>query len=280
MRQAGERVGPFELVEAITLGDRRERWRAIQVDQRRPVTLWRADWLDDEPARAAALTALSTLRDAVDESLVPIDGIDCFDGACWAWTEPFSGSPLKDSLPRGGFEGASLLDHARRLSQALAAAHAAGLSHRELNPDSLWQLDDGRLRIHGCGLSGTAEGVDEAVEPDEAPTITMTYDGADGQAAFLAPEQIKDLPLDARTDVYSIGALLYWLATGRPPFRGESQADILVAVLCDTHRPATDLKHDVPPELASAIDRCLSKERSDRFSSAEELSAVIEAITL
>ena len=155
MRQVGERVGPFELVEAITLGDRRERWRAVHVEKRRPVTLWRADWLNDEADRSAALATASTLRDAVGESLVPIDGIDCFDGAYWAWTEPFSGSPLKESLPRRGFEGAALLDHARRLSQALAAAHSAGLSHRELNPDSLWQLDDGRLRIHGCGLSGT-----------------------------------------------------------------------------------------------------------------------------
>lgn len=280
MRQAGERVGPFELVEAISLADRRERWRANHTDKRRPVTLIRTAWLDDEATREAARSNAAKLKEAAQVSLVPIDGIDAFEGACWAWTEPLSGTPLGESLPRGGFEGATLLDYARRLGRGLAAAHDAGVTHRELNPESLWLLDDGRLRIHGCGLSETAEGVGEEVEPDEAPTITMTYDGAEGQAAFLAPEQIKDLPLDARTDVYSIGSLLYWLATGRPPFRGESQADTLVAVLCDAPRPATDIRHDVPPALASAIDRCLAKERGDRFQSAKELSQEIEAITL
>ena len=116
-------------------------------------------------------------------------------------------------------------------------------------------------------------------DPDDTPTLTLTREGARRNLAYLAPEQIKNQSLDRSTDVYSVGAILYWMSTGVHPFHGDSPADVCVAVLRDAPRPVNQLKSDAPEGLGPIVARCLAKEREQRYGSAREIHEDLAGLT-
>ena len=273
MRSAGDQLTHYRLAGQICEKPH-EVWGAVDTRNERLVALKILPHLSNPLLRDRLRGQADAIAEAAHPSIVVVDAIGVEDGVHFVCTEAIEGTSLADLVQRGGFDPARLLRHAVTLADAVRTAHDAGVTHRELAPDRVFVTQADILRIHDFGLSATDEGgEDPNRDPEDTPTLTLTRDGSRRDLAYLAPEQIKNLPLDYRTDIYSVGAILYFMATGVNPFHGESPADLFVAVLRDLPRPVKQLKHDVADGLAAIIERCLRKERDQRYPGAGELHA-------
>jgi serine/threonine protein kinase len=271
MRHSGDQLADYRLVERVG-ADRREVWEAVDTRDDRPVMLKVLPHLQDPAVRERVERDAAALRAAAHPAIVAVEAIEEAAGEIFVRTAATTGTSLVDWVPRGGLDTARLLPNATLLADAVRVAHEAGVTHRELAPERVFVGDDGVLRVHDFGLSATDEGAeDPSMDPDDTPTLTLTRESGRRDLGYLSPEQIKNLPLDRATDVYSVGATLYWMATGVHPFHGETPADLFVAVLRDEPRPANLVRHDVPEGLLPILDRCLQKERKRRYASAAEL---------
>ncbi len=169
---------------------------------------------------------------------------------------------------RGPLEAKEVLRIARQAAAGLAAAHAQGVVHRDVKPANiLLEESVERVLISDFGLART---VDDA-------TLTRTGVVA-GTPHYMSPEQATGQLVDQRSDLFSLGSVIYFMCTGRPPFRAEHALAILNRICNDPHRPVDDVNSDVPAELADVVDRLLSKNPADRFRDAHEVERQLEAI--
>ena len=171
---------------------------------------------------------------------------------------------------RGPLEAKEVLRIARQAAAGLAAAHAQGVVHRDVKPANiLLEESVERVLISDFGLART---VDDA-------TLTRTGVVA-GTPHYMSPEQATGQPVDHRSDLFSLGSSIYFMCTGRPPFRAEHALAILNRICNDQHRPVDEVNSDVPAELADVVDRLLSKNPADRFRDAHEVERQLESILL
>jgi hypothetical protein len=197
--------------------------------------------------------------------------------------ECISGRGLDRALAERRPSVAEALDIALQIAEALAAAHAVGIVHRDLKPANVMLSDAGRVKVLDFGLAKMTEGHGAGPAGPEGSTATrgslpaettapMTRPGAlVGTPAYMSPEQVDGKPVDARSDIFSLGALLYEMLAGRRPFRGDSPVSLLTAILRDPPPPLRSLRPDVPRYLKRVVDRCLAKRPGDRYASAAEL---------
>jgi eukaryotic-like serine/threonine-protein kinase len=184
--------------------------------------------------------------------------------------EHVPGKTLAAVIGPEGLPIAAALDCAVQISGALAAAHSAGIIHRDLKPANVMISDQAAVKILDFGLARWAE----STQADAAITRTagLTTPGIIvGTAAYMSPEQAAGQPIDARTDVFSFGALLYEMLTGRRAFVGDSTASLLAAVLRDNPIPAQAIRKAIPADITHVLSRCLDKDRTRRYASAIEL---------
>jgi eukaryotic-like serine/threonine-protein kinase len=169
---------------------------------------------------------------------------------------------------RGPLEAKEVLRIARQAAAGLGAAHAQGVVHRDVKPANiLLEESVERVLISDFGLART---VDDA-------TLTRTGVVA-GTPHYMSPEQATGQPVDHRSDLFSLGSSIYFMCTGRPPFRAEHALAILNRICNDQHRPVDEVNSDVPAELAEIVDRLLSKNPADRFRDAQEVERQLDAI--
>ncbi len=171
---------------------------------------------------------------------------------------------------------AKLLDLAVQIAEGLAAAHGRGIIHRDLKPDNVMIKRDGRVKILDFGLAK----VDQAESPDSSRLGTSIFDSGAviGTVGYMSPEQLRGQPVDARTDLFALGAVLYEMATGTTPFRKATFADTQSALLNEQPASATTLNRDVPVELARLIDKLLAKRPPDRHQSCDAVLEDLKAI--
>jgi Tol biopolymer transport system component len=187
--------------------------------------------------------------------------------------ELVTGKPLSAVIPKGGLELGRLLDLGLAMTEAMTAAHEKGITHRDLKPDNIMIGDDGRLKILDFGLAKLKEDATPAPDGSELPTqAVQTEDGRIlGTVAYMAPEQAEGKPVDPRSDVFSMGVLLYEMATGERPFKGDTRISIISSIMRDTPTSVTELNRALPRHLGRIVKRCLSKEPNRRYSSARDL---------
>ena len=179
------------------------------------------------------------------------------------------GRTLDRLIPDHGMESGSLLPIATALADALAAAHARGVIHRDLKPGNIVVSDAGRVMVLDFGL---ARFEDHGSAANNAPTATeaLTIEGGMiGTIPYMSPEQVQGAPVDWRTDIFSLGIVIYEMATGRRPFGGGSSAALASAILRDSPPPLAEVRPDLPGELDRLVIRCLAKDPSPRPSAAE-----------
>src|SRR5262249_40624670 len=153
--------------------------------------------------------------------------------------------------------------------EGLAAAHAKGIIHRDVKPENVFITPEGRLKILDFGLARVERPVVPTAETRSYPPAETDPGTVLGTVGYMSPEQVRRQAVDARSDLFSLGCLLYELLTSRQPFRGETRADVLAAVLHQTPAPIAGSGATVPLEGERIILHCLEKKAQDRFQSAQ-----------
>ncbi len=196
--------------------------------------------------------------------------------------ELVSGKTLTDLIPKGGLRVPQALNYALQLADALATAHAAGIVHRDLKPANVMITDSGLVKILDFGLAKLMEsnaGAPLQFRDTDATGTALTVEGSIlGTVAYMSPEQAQGKKVDTRTDIFSYGALLYEMLTGRHAFEGDSAVSTLSAILRDEVRPMTEVVPDVPPQLETVIQRCMRKNPDERWQSMTEVRTALSAL--
>src|ERR1700678_3475445 len=221
------------------------------------------------------------------------------DGRPYLVMELLRGETLKHCLAKAGGKGLTpdeVISFSQQAASALAAAHAKGIIHRDIKPANLFVVDAGRgkrlIKILDFGLAKKQPGVavaesrtyglpgsgDETVGGGTA-TMELTSPGsAVGTVAYMSPEQAKGEPLDARTDLFSLGTVIYEMATGKTPFPGASTAEVFAALLRENPAPISTVNPAMPKKLDPIVARLLAKDPAQRYSSADRLQEDLEAL--
>ncbi len=263
----GRRLQQYPIVEKAGEGGMGVVWKARDTRLDRDVALKVlperiADDLGRERFRREAKSA-SALNHS---SIVTIYEIDSDAGVDFIAMEFIQGETLAHRLARGPLEIPLAIAYATQIADALACAHAAGIIHRDLKPGNIMIVSTGGLKVLDFGLAKAgAQPSNTAI--NETPTLApLTVAGVNvGTPDYMSPEQAIGDPVDARSDVFSFGVVLYQMLTGALPFRGSSRSDLLRQLHFVAPPPVAALRFDVPPALAAVVAKALEKKPEDRY---------------
>jgi TolB-like protein/Flp pilus assembly protein TadD len=216
-------------------------------------------------------------------NICTIYDVDEDEGRPFIAMELLEGETLRDRLGPGPLKLDSLLDLGTQIADALETAHARGIVHRDIKPANIFVTKRGQAKLLDFGLAKSTEPEPGAAGDTALPTAMdekhLTSPGtAIGTVAYMSPEQARGEPLDTRTDVFSLGAVLYEMATGRPPFAGNTSAVIFEAILNRTPTSPVTLNADLPAELERILNAALEKDRELRYPSAAELKVDLKRL--
>jgi eukaryotic-like serine/threonine-protein kinase len=203
-------------------------------------------------------------------------------GVYFIATEFIDGQTIRGLISNENLSLQEVLDIVEQVASALAVAHATGIVHRDIKPENIMQRRDGLVKILDFGIAKLLEAEAPDRLNDTKAFRTHTEAGlVMGTAHYMSPEQARALPVDKRTDIWSLGVVLYELLTGRLPFSGSTRMDTMVAVLDREPAPLSQVANEFylsAPLLQSIIDRCLSKETTQRYQTAGELLADLKNV--
>ncbi|MBK9967374.1 MAG: tetratricopeptide repeat protein [Holophagales bacterium] len=200
------------------------------------------------------------------------------DGYPWIAMELIDGKSLRDILRKGFPSMRRLIHVAAQVADGLAAAHEKGITHRDLKPENIMVTPQGLVKILDFGLAKKAAALAGAEQTTADVSVTTEPDRIVGTLNYMSPEQARGGPVDHRSDQFSLGTILYEMLAGRRPFRGESQADVLGAILSQEPEGIARVNPRVPAPLAWLVERCLAKDRDDRYVSTRDIAHELTSI--
>jgi serine/threonine-protein kinase len=271
---SGSRLGPYEIVERIGAGGMGDVYRATDSRLRRQVAVkvLPAAFLDDpERLRRFRIEALAAAA-LNHPSILAVYDVGSQDGAPFVVSELLDGRSLYDRLTAGPLPMSRVVDYGVQIAAGLAIAHEKGIVHRDLKPDNLFLTEDDRIKILDFGVAKLTERSPDAGETTVAVTDAGTVLGT---AGYMSPEQIRGRPIDHRADIFSLGCVLYEMASGRRAFPHDTAADRLAAAL---HEDVPALPSTVPEMLRRITSRCLEKTPERRFQSAADLAFALASV--
>jgi serine/threonine protein kinase len=272
--QPGDRLGPYEILAPIGGGGMGEVWKArdTRLDRIVAIKTSKVEFSERFEREARAVAALNHpnichLYDVAKES-----GVD------YLVMEYVSGKSLDKFIPSGGLPVSTVISLGHQITHALAAAHASGIVHRDLKPANVVITDSGIAKVLDFGLAKRADPSPAPSTGEHAETATivpaLTIQGSIvGTANYMSPEQAQGMPVDARSDIFSLGTVLYEMRTGSRAFNGPTTVATLAAILRDEVAPPITLGFPGPPRLDDLIRRCLQKRPEDRWQTMDEIQA-------
>jgi serine/threonine-protein kinase len=270
------RLGPYEVVELLSAGSMGEVYRARDTRLGRQVAVKvlpaaladDRDRLDRFEREAQAAGALN------HPNIVAVFDVGRDAGISFVVSELVDGMTLRDRARSGPLGQGAALDYAAQIACGLGAAHISGIVHRDLKPDNVMVTRDGRVKIVDFGIAKIQASFESGRDGPSGATMSRTLPGTlVGTVAYMSPEQVRGEDVDHRSDIFSLGVILYELLSGRHPFGGPTVADTISAILRDEAAPLRDV--DKPVE--AIVRRALDKSREARFQSALEMAEAIDA---
>ncbi len=271
----GTRLGSYEITSLLGSGGMGQVYRAkdLKLDRDVAIKVLREE-LATDPERLRRFEQEARSASALNHpNIITIHDIGKHGDTPYIAMEYVEGKTLRELLAEGPLPTRKLLQLATQIAEGLAKAHSAGIIHRDLKPENMMISSDGYVKILDFGL---AKLLAQPGADSEADTMTKegTVAGAVmGTASYMSPEQALGKPLDARTDVFSLGAVLYELATGSRPFQGETPAGLFNEILNKTPATPSSLNSELPEDIVSVISQALNKDPGQRYPSAKELLA-------
>ena len=210
--------------------------------------------------------------------IITIHSVEEDQGLLFLTMEVVEGDTLSERIPPEGLPLDELLKISIPLTDAVGTAHQRGITHRDLKPGNVMIGHDGRVKVLDFGLA--KQQLSDALGHETAlPTANLTGEGRIlGTVAYMAPEQALGKLVDQRSDIFSLGVVLFEMATGQKPFSGDSNVSVLSAVLKDTPPLVTDLRPHLPRELGRMVKRCLAKDPEERYQTAKDLRNDLKAL--
>ena len=278
---AGTRLGPYEIVSSLGAGGMGEVYKArdTRLDRMVAIKILPADKVADSDRKQRFIQEARAASALNHPNIVTIHDISADNGIDFIVMEYVQGKSLEQLIPSKGMRASEVLKYAIQIADAFAAAHSAGIVHRDLKPGNVMVTSDGQVKVLDFGLAKLTGVVAGPLGPADA-TLTAhhkTQDGAIvGTIAYMSPEQAEGKPVDARSDIFSFGGLLYEMLTGRKAFSGDSKISTLSAILRQEPKPLAELVPDIPRDLDKIVQRCIRKDRDRRFQHMSDLKVALQ----
>jgi Tol biopolymer transport system component len=278
---SGTKLGPYEIVSLLGAGGMGEVYRARDTRLGRDIAIKvlpeglanDADRLRRFEQEARTIAALN------HPNILGIHDIGVHDGAPFLVSEFLEGQTLREALVSGPLPVRRAIEYALGIAEALAGAHDKGIVHRDVKPENVFVTRDGRIKVLDFGLA-------KLVRPEEnhETAVTLTSPGTlpgmvMGTVGYMSPEQVRGEPIDPRSDIFSFGAVLYEMLTGKRAFKRETSAETMTAILREEPLALNDAGWQGPLEPQRILARCLEKNVARRFQSASDLAFAIESLS-
>jgi Tol biopolymer transport system component len=277
----GTKLGPYEIVSLLGAGGMGEVYRARDSRLKREVAikvLPQALSLDADRLRRFEQEALATAA-LNHPNILAVFDIGTYEGAPYVVSELLEGETLRERLRGGSIAMRKPLDYALQIAHGLAAAHEKGIIHRDLKPENLFITKDGRVKILDFGLAkltqrepGGRTALATATQATEAGVVM-------GTAGYMSPEQVRGVAVDPRSDIFSFGAILYEMLSGKRAFHGDTTADTMSAILREDPPDFNETNRNVSPALERIVQHCLEKNPESRFHSASDIAFDLEHLS-
>ncbi|HET6892579.1 MAG TPA: protein kinase [Pyrinomonadaceae bacterium] len=278
----GTKLGRYEIRSQLGAGGMGEVYRARDTELGRDVAVKvlpstftvDTDRLHRFQQEACAAGALN------HPNILIVHDIGTTDGSPYVVSELLEGETLRKRIAGTPLAARRAIDYALQIAHGLAAAHEKGIIHRDLKPDNIFITNDGRVKILDFGLAKLTQ-LDGNQSQTEIPTRRVDTDPGVvmGTVGYMSPEQLKGRPVDKRSDIFSFGAILYEMLSGRRAFHGESAAETMSAVLREDPAELSDSNKNVSPALERLVNHCLEKNPEARFHSARDLAFALDALS-
>jgi serine/threonine protein kinase len=279
---AGTKLGRYEIHSAIGAGGMGEVYRArdTQLGRDVAVKVLPASFFEDMDRlhrfqqEACAASALN------HPNIMVVHDIGAHDGSTYVVSELLDGETLRKRIGGTPLAQRRVIDYALQIARGLAAAHEKGIIHRDLKPDNIFITNDGRVKILDFGLAKLTQ-LDGNLAQTDIPTRRVDTDPGVvmGTVGYMAPEQLKGRNVDQRSDIFSFGAILYEMLSGRRAFLRESAAETMSAILKEDPAELSDTNKTVSPGLERLVNHCLEKNPEQRFHSARDLAFALESLS-
>jgi serine/threonine protein kinase/dienelactone hydrolase len=274
----GDRIASYTVSRRLGAGAMGEVWRARDERLARDVAikflLPQASNVDRVRAFEHEARAAGTLN---HPNVLTVYDVGEYHGAPFLVTECLEGESLRTRLGAGALPVDAALEIANHVARGLAAAHERDIVHRDLKPENIFLVRDGRVKILDFGLATLLDAAGETPASQES-AVTVARSLVAGTAGYMAPEQVRGDTVDQRADIFALGAVLYEMLAGRPPFKGESTLATLDASLTLEPRDLADLNPAIPPPLARLVGRCLAKTADHRVTTIADLGTALDGV--
>ena len=268
---AGKRIGPYIMERLLGCGGMGEVYLAEDGKLNRRVALkfFTSGVVDDARAREQLVREARAVACLDHPNICAVHGLEEIDGYNFIVMQYVEGETLDSLISKGPLAPGQALGLAEQVVGALAAAHAQGVIHRDIKPQNVMVTDDGQVKVLDFGLAKVVQQTQGGARKEQSQ---LSHAGLIiGTVPYMSPEQLRGEPLDFRTDVFSVGILLYELFSGKNPYKGGSEAETISAILTSPLPPLGLSAARVPPGLNAVIRRCMEKEKGRRYASAGEL---------